>query len=283
MKRLTFFATISALAVATAAPVLAAPGGNGGGNGGGRGIGAGGAATIDRGSQGMGRGLGSDNLRGSLSGSTDTKVRGNSRFDDMPVTGTRIPESAGRAKDKASTETTAGTRVATRAASTSSLTGLETGMTVNDSGGVAIGTVSGIITKGNGTIRAVQVTLTSGQIITLAPNGLTLEGDVLTTASTTSNLNSQGPAHANVNGLINASPNSVLATAGVTSLTGLATDLTVNNSVGDPLGTVGTIVTNRSGAVVGINVDLTDGGTVFIPATTLSMDGTTVVTSSSQF
>lgn len=94
---------------------------------------------------------------------------------------------------------------------------------------------------------------------------------------------SQGAANANIQGLTNASPNSALAGAGVTTLTGLTTGLTVNNSSGTSIGTVDSVLTNRTGAVVGINVDLAAGGTVFIPATTLTMNGTTVVTSSTQF
>jgi hypothetical protein len=57
----------------------------------------------------------------------------------------------------------------------------------------------------------------------------------------------------------------------------------VNNSAGTSIGTVSGILTNQAGAVVGIQVNLTGGGTVTIPATTLTMNGTTVVTSSTQF
>jgi hypothetical protein len=103
-------------------------------------------------------------------------------------------------------------------------------MTVVDSGGATIGTVTGIHTVGNGKVRSVQVTLTDGQIINLSPRSLTVDGDVLATTSLTSNVNSQGAAHANINGLINASPNSALAMAGVTTLTGLTTGLTVEGS-----------------------------------------------------
>jgi hypothetical protein len=103
--------------------------------------------------------------------------------------------------------------------------------------------------------------------------------DVGSAARDLGRVNSQGPAHANVNGLVNASPNSVLGEAGVTTLTGLTTGLTVNNSAGTSIGTVTEVLTNRSGAVVGVRVDLTgDGGIVFIPATTLTMDGTIVTT-----
>lgn len=93
----------------------------------------------------------------------------------------------------------------------------------------------------------------------------------------TARANSQGPAHANVNGLTHANEHSVLSTAGVTTLTGLAAGATVSNATGT-LGTVDSVVTNKNGAVVGINVTLTSGGTVFIPATTLTMNGTAVTT-----
>ena len=93
-------------------------------------------------------------------------------------------------------------------------------------------------------------------------------------------MDSQGAAHANINGLVHASPNSALSSAGVTTLTGLTTGLTVNNSAGTSIGTVSSVLTNRAGAVVGVKVALTGGGSVTLPATSLSMNGTTVVTSS---
>ena len=98
--------------------------------------------------------------------------------------------------------------------------------------------------------------------------------------SGTTRANSQGAAHANINGLAHASPRSALSSAGVTTLTGLTTGLTVNNSAGTSVGTVSNVILNRSGAVVGVQVNLTGGGTVTLPATSLSMDGTTVITSS---
>lgn len=101
-----------------------------------------------------------------------------------------------------------------------------------------------------------------------------------TRANVDARAKSQGAAHANVNGLVHANERSALSTAGVTTLTGLATGLTVNNSGGTAIGTVDQIFTNSTGAVVGISVDLTAGGTVTLPATSLTMDGTTVVTSS---
>ncbi|MCL6684234.1 hypothetical protein [Sphingomonas alba] len=121
-------------------------------------------------------------------------------------------------------------------------------------------------------------TATSGN--THATAGFGSAMDMRASAQTrrdTARANSQGPAHANVNGLTHANSNSVLSGAGVTTLTGLAAGATVSNTAGT-LGTVSSIVTNKSGAVVGINVTLDSGGTVFIPATTLTMNGTAVTT-----
>lgn len=71
------------------------------------------------------------------------------------------------------------------AVSSSTLQGLNTGMTVNNSSGTSIGTVSRIITGPNNTIRGVVVTSSSGQTYTLAPSTLSISGGVVTTTSTT--------------------------------------------------------------------------------------------------
>jgi ribosomal 30S subunit maturation factor RimM len=176
------------------------------------------------------------------------------------------------------TQASVGGTATANVAAGASLSGMTTGMSVVDSSGATVGTVTGIRTTGNGGVKSVQITLDSGQMINVSANSLSLNGDVLTTNSLNSNVNSQGAAHASINGLIHASPNSALASAGVTTLTGLTAGATVNDSGGTALGTVSSVLVNRSGAVVGVNVNLDAGGTVTIPATTLTMDGTTVVT-----
>ncbi len=138
---------------------------------------------------------------------------------------------------------------------------------------------SSISTRGNGGTMGSMSTTGRGGVNATSHAGSAM--DMRASAQNrrdTARANSQGPAHANVNGLTHANSNSVLANAGVTTLTGLAAGATVNNTGGTLLGTVDSIVTNKSGAVVGVNVTLDSGGTVFIPATTLTMDGTTVVT-----
>ena len=71
------------------------------------------------------------------------------------------------------------------AVSSSTLTGLKTGLTVNNSSGTSIGTVSQVITGSDGSIRAVVVTGTNGQTFRLAPSTLSISGDIVTTTSTT--------------------------------------------------------------------------------------------------
>lgn len=259
MKRNVMLATIATVAVAASAPALSKPGGGGGQ------AKVGGGVSVQGSAKGDLRGAGAD-ARVKANGDITT----GSRMKGETFTGSRIARS-GRSEGGASVR------------SSSNLSADIDGLAVVDSEGASVGTVTGVTTKGNGSVRTVQVTLADGQIVTLAPNSLTLNGDVLTTTSIESNVNSQGAARANINGLINASPNSALASAGVTSLTGLATGLTVQNSGGTSIGTVNQILTNRAGAVVGVRVDLSAGGSAVIPATTLSMDGTTVVTSSTQF
>lgn len=296
--------SVASLAIITAAPALAGPGGGHGGGGAMGNMGGG------MGAQGMGqtmRDTGRLNSQGAAhanpraleranensvlnsagTGNTATRIRG--RSDLESTTGTRIPEGLDA---RSAPKSRAGARadVSVNAMGNVKLTGVTDGMTVVDSTGTTIGTVAGVTAKGNGSARIVQVTLNDGTMILLSARSLSLNDGVLTTNSMVSTanasnrrVNSQGPAHASIQGLTRASPKSVLAGAGVTTLTGLATGLTVENSGGTSIGTVDSIVTNRAGAVVGIRVDLTSGGTVLIPATTLSMDGTTVITSSTQF
>jgi len=307
MLRNRILMSVASLAIIASAPALAKPGGGGGGEQGrsgkadmdiGRSMDRAMDRTIDRiNADSMGRemrDLGRLNSQGPANANPRALERANSNSvlsGAAGVNGTATRIRGNDRSDRLENRTVTGSRLDGASASGSvKLTGVTTGMTVVDASGATVGTVSGVSTKGNGSARNVQVTLTDGTVITLSPRSLSLNGDVLTTTSTTTNanalnrrVNSQGAAHASVRALTRASPNSALATAGVTTLTGLATGLSVNNSGGTAIGTVDSILTNRAGAVVGIRVDLTAGGTVFIPATTLSMDGTTVVTSSTQF
>lgn len=290
MTRNRILASIATIAIVASAPTLAKPGGGGGGMGGGQGAsGANAGAGTMGGISGTGstmRDMGRANSQGPANASPNALERVNSNSvlstttDDAGST-TRI-----RGQDRIRSNADAGSTTTAMGQGKVDLSGVTDGMTVVDSTGATVGTVTDISTRGNsGKVRNVEVTLTDGTVISLAPNSLTLEGDVLTTTSleSTANasnrrVNSQGPAHANINGLTHANPNSVLGGAGVTTLTGLTTGLTVNNSAAVSIGTVDQVILNKAGAVVGIRVALTGGGTVTIPANMLTINGTIVTT-----
>ena len=92
--------------------------------------------------------------------------------------------------------------------------------------------------------------------------------------------NSQGLQHASPTGIAHASPNSVLARGSVqaTALPGLTTGLTVNDSTGASIGTVNQIVTGTDGSIRAVIVTKTDGGTIRLAPTTLSISGGVVTT-----
>jgi hypothetical protein len=259
MKRNVIMCVLAGVALTAASPTLAKPGGGGGG-GNGQGIGAG--VGGGRGHSGAGANFGtSSDIGGATSGMSSISTRGKS----------------------ANARTGFGSAIDMRSSSASGiasaqLTGVTTGMSVVDGDGATIGTVTNVTLTGGGKVKDVQVTLTDGTVIFLSPKSLTLDGSVLTTTSLTSTVKSRGADHANINGLIHASPRSALNRAGITTLTTLSTGMTVNDAGGASIGTISSLVVNRSGALVGIRVALTGGGTVLIPASTLSTDGTVVTT-----
>ena len=241
MKRKVIMCVVASATLAATTPVLAKPGGGGGNAGGHVGGGMSGAHGFGHGGMSVGTSRSSGNV-----GTT----------------------TIGRSKGLGSV-----------AAHRTPLTGITNGMSVFDTGGAAIGTVTNISTKGNGSVRDVQVTLADGRRILLAPNSLTQNGGVLTTNSLTTTVKSQGAYHASVNGLAHASPHSALNGVGITTFTGLAAGMPVNNSAGLGVGTVSGIVLNRSGAIAGIRVALNGGGTALIPAPSLAFNGSVVTTS----
>ena len=267
MTRISLTASIATIALVAAAPALAKPGGGDGARGAARGGAAAPARDIGSAVRDVARSV-NDRTSGAIDRANANSLS-RSAADSEAVTGTRIPSTSidSRAKAKASVSANAN----------ASLTGVTTGMSVVDSSGVEVGTVTGVRTVGSGNVKAVQVTLADGTIILLSPSSVSLDGDVLTTTSLTSDVTLP---NASINGLVNANPRSALGLAGVTTLTGLTTGLTVNTSGGELVGTVSGVLTNRAGAVVAINVALEGGGTATIPATTLRMDGTTVITAS---
>jgi hypothetical protein len=288
MFRTNLTASIATVALIAATPALAAPGG-----GGGMGLGAGGGIGASvRAGVAVNTDIGvtvRDTARVQSQGSAKANARAQERANENSalsndlssetMTGSRIPTRLLQSDSSTRISARNQSRISASANTRTQLSAQVTpGTSIADSSGATIGTVTGIRTTGNGAVKSVQVTLTDGTIINLGANSLSLDGDVLTTSSLTSNVNSQGAANASINGLVHASPRSALALAGVTTLTGLGAGLTVNGSGGTAIGTVSSVLVNRNGAVVGITVDLDAGGTVTIPATTLSMNGDIVDT-----
>jgi hypothetical protein len=93
---------------------------------------------------------------------------------------------------------------------------------------------------------------------------------------------SQGPANASATGISHANENSVLARGSVsgTSLTGLTTGLTVQNSSGTSVGTVSQVITGSDGSIRAVVVTGTDGKTYRLAPSTLSISGGVVTTTS---
>lgn len=236
MTRNKFLASIATLSILAGAPALAGPGG---GHGGGMGGGPGAMGGINH---GQGNAFGHGNS--TITTGNATRIRG-------------VDRSAMGVK------------------SSSKLTGVNNGLTVVDASGATVGTITGVATRGDGSVHHVQMTLTDGTIITLKPSNLSLVNGVLTTNSLTSTFraNSQGAAHASVQGLAHASPMSALGFAGRTDLSTLTLGMSVVGSGGNTLGPITQLINNRSNALVGIRVDLTDGGIVTIPASTLTLAG----------
>lgn len=71
------------------------------------------------------------------------------------------------------------------AVSSKTLPGLTAGLTVQNSSGTTVGTVSQVITASDGSIRAVVVTSPTGPTFRLAPTTLSISGSIVTTTNTT--------------------------------------------------------------------------------------------------
>lgn len=95
-------------------------------------------------------------------------------------------------------------------------------------------------------------------------------------------VHSQGPSHASATGIAHANDNSVLARGAVssTTLNGLATNMTVNNSTGTQVGTVTQIITGPNNTIRAVVVTSSSGKTYTLPASSLSISGGVVTTTS---
>lgn len=290
MLRNILTATLASAAIAIAAPAFAAPGG-GGGHGGGMGAPAG----VGGGMGGMGgpSQTGIDARAGSM-GPTNASPTGvensspNSVLHDSTstttgsTTTTTQPDVRGLPGTNTTTSVTSGT-----------LSGLTTGTTLY-SNGTAVGTVQQIRTTGNGSVAVVVVQGANGGFYAVPANKLSWSNGTLSTTARLAGVNgsgsgqgqgrvnSQGPYHASPTGIAHANSHSVLAGGAVasTSLPGLTTGLTVQNSTGTTLGTVSRVVTDSSGNIRMVYVTSSTGQVYAVAPSTLSISGNVVTTSS---
>jgi len=186
MFRNILTAGVAVTALTFAAPILAKPGGGAGANAG---------ANVNAGARGGPSSVGINsrvNSQGSINASPRGVLRSNTNSAIHGTTTTttptvRAPSSQGlmHANPRAITRASPNSVLARGAVPSASLPGLATNMTVNNSTGASIGTVSQVITGTDGSIRAVVVTSPSGQTFRLAPTTLSVSGGVLVTTSTT--------------------------------------------------------------------------------------------------
>ncbi len=158
MTRRIMTAALAGAALFVAGPLIAAPGG---GHGGGQGGGHGGGVGV-----GAGAGIGMGNRGIGLDTRTDARInsRGPAHASD-------------RALERANENSVLAGTVRTR-----TLADLSTGMTVRDTNGVTIGTVTRVLRSGDGTVRNVLVRASGGtRVIPLAPSTLSVSGGAVTT------------------------------------------------------------------------------------------------------
>jgi hypothetical protein len=170
MFRKSLMALAGSAAVIVAGTAIAAPGGHGGGHG---------EAGMNANAGVMTR----INSQAPMSiGTTGTRINANTNTGSQALMHSQGPANA---SPNGIAHANQHSVLARGAVSSSTLAGLTTGLTVQNSAGTSLGTVSRVITGTDGSIRAVVVTSATGQTFTLAPSSLMISGGVVTTTSTT--------------------------------------------------------------------------------------------------
>ena len=191
MIRNITIAALAGAAIAITGPAVAKPGGGGGAN-----INA--HANTNAGmNAGMNAGLNARvNSQGSMNASTNANMHANSNSvhtntttnvnTDLNANGAATnSQGPTHASPTGIAHANSNSVLARGSVQASTLPGLTTGLTVNNSSGTSIGTVSQIVTGTDGSVRLVVVTNDSGQTFRLAPSTLSISGGVVTTTSTT--------------------------------------------------------------------------------------------------
>jgi hypothetical protein len=182
----TITASVAGAAIAVAAPALADPPP-------GAGAGAGAGANVNAGAMGGPSGAAID-ARVNSQGSVNASPQGvlNSNVNSALHTTTTTPPGTSATTNSQGLQHASPTGIAHAnsnsvlargAVAATALPGLTTGLTVQNSSGTTIGTISRIVTGANGSIRLVIVTTATGQTLRLAPSTLSISGGVVTTTT----------------------------------------------------------------------------------------------------
>lgn len=192
MIRKIFAASVATVAIAFAGPALAGPARAGGGSAGANAeMNPGASARMNAGAMG-GPSHAGINARVNSQGLANASATGSSHASRNSVlsSGTttipRAPNSQGlqHASTTAIANANSASVLARGAVPSTSLPGLTTGLTVQNSSGTDIGTVSQVVTDSSGNVRLVVVTSSTGQTYRLAPSTLSISGSTVTTTTT---------------------------------------------------------------------------------------------------
>jgi len=196
MLRNSLIAAVASTAIAVAAPAFAQGHGGGGGTGGPPGAGGSPAGSVSQGpANASPTGISHANENSVLSSAptgstmqtttapmtTPTTTTGTANANSQATVNSQGPANA---SPTGIAHASSNSVLGRGAVASNTLPGLTTGLTVNNSSGTQVGTVSRVITGPNNTIRAVVVTSSSGKTYTLMPSTLSISGNVVTTTST---------------------------------------------------------------------------------------------------
>jgi hypothetical protein len=187
MIRNVLIAALAGATLTVAVPALARPGGGAGGSAGananvGAGANAGASARLNS------QGSINASPNGALNSHMNSAVRATTTRPTIatpttPTTKALNSQGPLNASPNGIAHASPNSVLARGAVTGTALPGLTTGLNVQTSAGVSLGTVSQVVTGADGSIRAVIITSPTGQTTRLAPNTLSISGGVVTTTT----------------------------------------------------------------------------------------------------
>ena len=177
MIRNVLIAALAGATMTVAGPALGAPGG---------GANAGANANVSAGQAGANARINSQGSlnaspNGALNSNANSAVRATTTSPTTPTTKAVNSQGLLHASPNGIAHASPNSVLARGAVAGTALPGLTTGLNVQTSAGVSLGTVSQIVTGADGSIRAVIATSPTGQTTRLAPSTLSISGGVVTT------------------------------------------------------------------------------------------------------